>query len=148
LDSTLPGYRQEIADQLRPFLEKIYRNCDDHLGLFLSHRPPNSVIALISDHGMQGIYKRVALNRALQEAGLLFLDHQGRVDLSKTAIIYPAVNNGYLLVNGTDRKNGIVAPEERAAVIAKARAALLAIRDGERAVVKTIYDPKSNGAER
>lgn len=148
LDSTLPGYRQEIADQLRPFLEKIYSNCDDHLGLFLSHRPPNSVVALISDHGMQGIYKRVALNRALQDAGLLFLDRQGRVDLSKTAIIYPAVNNGYLLVNSTDRKSGIVTPEERATIIAKARDALLAIRDGERAVVKTVLDAETNGAAR
>jgi len=148
LDPTLPGYRKEIADQLRPFLERVYRSCDDHLGLFLSHRPPGSVVALISDHGMQGIYKRVALNRALQDAGLLFLDHQGRVDLSKTAIIYPAVNNGYLLVNSTDRKSGIVTPEERASVIAKARAALLAIRDGERAVVKTIYDAETDGATR
>jgi len=114
----------------------------------LSHRPPNSVVALISDHGMEGIYKRVALNRALQDAGLLFLDRQGRVDLSKTAIIYPAVNNGYLLVNSTDRKNGIVTPEERATIIAKARDALLAIRDGERAVVKAIYDPERDGAAR
>jgi predicted AlkP superfamily phosphohydrolase/phosphomutase len=148
LDPTLPGYRKEIADQLRPFLEKIYRSSDDQLGLLLSHRPPNSLFALISDHGMQGIYKRVALNRALQDAGLLFLDSQGRVDLSKTAVIYPAVNNGYLLVNATDRKNGIVAPEERATVIAKARDALLAVRDGERAVVKTIYDTETDGAAR
>jgi predicted AlkP superfamily phosphohydrolase/phosphomutase len=106
------------------------------------------LFALISDHGMQGIYKRIALNRALQDAGLLFLDHQGRVDLSKTAIIYPAVNNGYLLVNSTDRKNGIVAPEERATVVAKARDGLLAIRDGERAVVKAIYDAETDGAAR
>jgi predicted AlkP superfamily phosphohydrolase/phosphomutase len=148
LDPTLPGYRKEIADQLQPFLEKIYRSSDDHLGLFLSHRPPNSLFALISDHGMQGIYRRVALNRALQDAGLLSLDSQGRVDLSKTAIIYPAVNNGYLLVNSTDRKNGIVTSEERATVSAKARAALLAIRDSERAVVKAIYDAQTDGAAR
>src|ERR1044071_444704 len=148
LDPTLPGYRKEIADQLQPFLEKIYRSSDDHLGLFLSHRPPNSLFALISDHGMQGIYKRVALNRALQDAGLLSLDSQGRVDLSKTAIIYPAVNNGYLLLNSADRKNGIVTSEERATVSAKARAALLAIRDGERAVVKAIYDAETDGAAR
>jgi len=144
LDPALPGYRKEIADQLRPFLEKIYRSSDDHLGWFLIHRPPDCVVAVISDHGMQGIYKRVALNRALQEAGLLFLDPQGRVDLSKTEIIYPAVNNGYLLINSSDRKNGIVAPEARAAVIAKTRTALLAVRDGERAVVKMVYDAETD----
>ncbi len=148
LDPALPGYRKEIAEQLRPLLEKIYQSSDEHLGLFLSRRPPDCVLALVSDHGIQGIYKRVALNRALQDAGLLALDHQGRVDLSKTAIIYPAVNNGYLLVNSTDRKSGIVAPAARAAVIAQTRAALLAIRDGERAVVKAVYDAATEGAAR
>jgi predicted AlkP superfamily phosphohydrolase/phosphomutase len=148
LDSTLPGYRQDVANQLRPFLEKVYRTSDEHLGLLLSRRPPNSIFALISDHGMQGIYKRVALNRALQEAGLLFLDAQGKIDLNKTQILYPAVNNDYLLINSTDRKSGIVAPEERAAVIAKARDALLAIRDGERAVVKSVYDAETEGTSR
>jgi predicted AlkP superfamily phosphohydrolase/phosphomutase len=148
LDSTLPGYRQDVANQLRPFLEKVYRTSDEHLGLLLARRPPNSIFALISDHGMQGIYKRVALNRALQEAGLLFLDAQGKIDLNKTQILYPAVNNGYLLINSTDRKSGIVAPEERAAVIAKARDALLAIRDGERAVVKSVYDAETEGTSR
>jgi predicted AlkP superfamily phosphohydrolase/phosphomutase len=58
------------------------------------------------------------------------------------------VNNGYLLINSTDRKSGIVAPEERAALIAKARDALLAIRDGERAVVKSVYDAETEGTSR
>jgi len=148
LDSALPGYRQDVANQLRLFLERVYRSSDEHLGLLLSRRPPNSIFALISDHGMQSIYKRVALNRALQEAGLLFLDAPGKVDLNKTQILYPAVNNGYLLINSTDRKSGIVAPGERAAVIAKARDALLAIRDGERAVVKSVYDAETEGTSR
>ncbi|HEY7218949.1 MAG TPA: alkaline phosphatase family protein [Candidatus Binatia bacterium] len=143
LDPTLPNYRQTIADQLRPFLERVYQTSDEHLGLLLSKRPANSIFALISDHGMEGINKRVALNRALQQGGLLTLDGQGRVDLSKTQMLYPAVNNGYLLINTTDRKNGIVAPDERPAVIGKARDVLAAIRDGERAVVKTIYDAET-----
>jgi predicted AlkP superfamily phosphohydrolase/phosphomutase len=41
-----------------------------------------------------------------------------------------------------------VAPEERAALIAKARDALLAIRDGERAVVKSVYDAETEGTSR
>jgi predicted AlkP superfamily phosphohydrolase/phosphomutase len=145
LDSTLPNYRQTIADQLRPFLERVYRTSDEHLGLLLAKRPPNSIFALISDHGMQGINKRVALNRALQEGGLLTLDGQGRVDLSKTQVLYPAVNNDYLLINTTDRKSGIVAPDERPAVIGKIRDLLASLRDGERAVVKTVYDAETEG---
>jgi predicted AlkP superfamily phosphohydrolase/phosphomutase len=145
LDPTLPNYRQAVADQLRPFLERVYRSSDEHLGLLLAKRPPNSIFALISDHGMEGINRRVALNRALQEARLLTLDSQGRVDLSKTQVLYPAVNNGYLLINSLDRKNGIVAPDERAAVIAKTRDLLASLRDGDRAVVKTVHDAETDG---
>jgi hypothetical protein len=145
LDPTLPNYRGVLADQLRPFLERVYQSSDEHLGLLLAKRPPNSIFALISDHGMQGINKRVALNRALQESGLLTLDSQGRVDVRKTKVLYPAVNNGYLLINSTDRKGGIVAPDERAAVIGKTRDLLASLRDSERAVVKTVYDANTEG---
>src|SRR5262245_22886079 len=145
LDPTLPTFRREIADKLRPSLEQVYRSCDDHLGLLLSKRPPDSLFALISDHGIQGIYKRVALNQALQENGLLAVDSQGRVDLAKTKIIYPGVNNGYLLINSTDRKNGIVGPAERGELVRKVSEMLLAIRDGERQVITSVLDAETDG---
>ncbi|MGH7888507.1 MAG: alkaline phosphatase family protein [Candidatus Binatia bacterium] len=146
LDPTLPTFRQEIADKLRPLLEQVYRSCDDHLGLLMSKRPPDSVFALISDHGIQGIYKRAALNHALQQSGLLAVDGQGRVDLARTKIIYPAVNNGYLLINSTDRKNGIVSRVERSELVRKVRELLLAMRDGERQVVTAVIDAETDGA--
>ena len=132
LDSTLSTYQRDIAERLRPFLEKVYASADEHLGFLLSKRPEGAYFALISDHGMQGVNKRVALNQALQQGGLLSLDDQGRVDLGKTAVLYPSVNNGYLLINSKDRKGGIVAPEERAEVVRKTRELLFSIRDGER----------------
>ncbi|MBM2802215.1 MAG: hypothetical protein HW419_108 [Deltaproteobacteria bacterium] len=145
LDQTLPTYRQEIADKLRPLLERVYRSCDDHLGLLLAKRPADSLFALISDHGLQGIYKRAALNHALQKAQLLVLDGQGRVDLAKTKVLYPAVNNGYLLINSTDRKNGVVARAERPELVRKVSEALLALRDGDRPVVTAIVDADLDG---
>jgi predicted AlkP superfamily phosphohydrolase/phosphomutase len=145
LDSDLPTYRQDLAERLKPFLEQAYRSCDEHLGLLLAKRPADVLFALISDHGMEGINKRVALNQILQQKGLLFLDGQGRVDLSKTKVLYPTVNNGYLLINSKDRKSGIVAPEERAEVVRATRELLLAIRDGERQVVKAFFDAASDG---
>ncbi len=145
LDPTLANYRRDIAARLRPLLEQVYRTTDEHLGLLLAKRPADCVFALISDHGLQGINKRVALNRVLQEGGLLTLDIQGKVDLAKTKVIYPAVNNGYLLINSQDRKNGIVAQEERAEVVRKTRELLASIRDGEREVVKAIYDAETDG---
>jgi predicted AlkP superfamily phosphohydrolase/phosphomutase len=145
LDSTLSTYNPEIAAQLRPFLERAYRTSDEHLRLLLERRPSNTIFAVVSDHGMEGVNKRVALNRVLQEGGLLTLDMQGKVDLSKTKVLYPAINNGYLLINSTDRKHGIVAPEERSQIVSKTRALLNSIRDGERAVVSAVYDANSDG---
>jgi len=145
LDPTLPGYNPEVAAHLRPFLERVYRNCDEHLGLLLEKRSPEAIVALISDHGMQGMHKRVALNRILQQSGLLTLDTQGKVDLTKTQVLYPAVNNGYLLINSSDRKNGIVPPEERAQVVSKTREVLASLRDGEQPVVSAVYDAEFDG---
>ena len=145
LDSALPTYRREIADKLRPFLTQVYRSCDEQLGFLLAERPPDTIVALISDHGLQGIYKRVALNQMLREKGLLTLDAQGRVDLTKTQVVYPPVNNGYLMINGVERKQGIVAREERAGLAQKVRELLLALRDGERPVVKAVFDAPAQG---
>jgi predicted AlkP superfamily phosphohydrolase/phosphomutase len=148
LDTTLPTFRKEIAEKLRPFLEQVYRSCDEHLGLLLSKRPDNALFALISDHGMQGIYKRVALNTALQQSGLLVLDGQNRVDLTKTKVLYPAVNNGYLLINLTERKSGIVPRSERAELVRKLSETLLSLRDGERQVVTAVIDAESDGEDK
>ena len=145
LDRSLSTYRQDLAERVRPLLERAYQSSDELLGLLLSKRPADAVFALISDHGLQGINKRVALNQVLQQEGLLVLDAQGRVDLTKTKVLYPTVNNGYLLLNSKDRKSGIVGSDERADVIRKTRAILLALRDGERPIVKAVYDAETDG---
>lgn len=146
LEPGLPGFRPEVANRLRPLLEKVYQSCDELLGFVIERRPENSLLALISDHGMEGVNKVVYLNKALEQAGLLALDAQGRVDLAKTKILYPPIDSGYLLINSSDRKNGGVSAEERAEVARRAREALLAIRDGERQVVTMVEDAQANGA--
>ncbi len=145
LDATLPTYRREIADKIRPYLEQVYRSCDEFLGFLLAKRPADAIFALISDHGLQGIYKRVTLNHALQQNGLLTVDAQGRVDLAKTKVLYPSVNNGYFMINGTERKNGIVPRQERGELVQKVRDILLALRDGERQVVTAVIDAEAQG---
>ncbi|MGB7951021.1 MAG: hypothetical protein WCH75_25355, partial [Candidatus Binatia bacterium] len=79
---------------------------------------------------------------------LLVTDQRGRVDLGKTKAIYPAMNNGYLLINSTERKGGIVAPEERNHVAQRLRELLLGIRDGDRQVVTAVVDAQNDGATR
>jgi predicted AlkP superfamily phosphohydrolase/phosphomutase len=146
LDPTLPGYRRDIADRLRPFLEEVYGRCDEFLGLFLAKRPNNTIVALVSDHGMEGDNKLVAVNRVLQQHGLVVMSGQGRVDLSKTKAFYPTINNGYLLINSINRKNGIVTPEERGEIVRRIREALFSLRDGERPVVADIIDAQTADA--
>lgn len=146
LDPALPGFRAELADRLRPLLERVYRSSDELLGFLMERRRENSIVALVSDHGMEGVNKVVYLNKVLQQGGLLALDARGRVDLAKTKVIYPAIDNGYLLINSTSRKNGIVTVEERADLVRRVRELLLAIRDEGRQVVTGIDDAQSDEA--
>ena len=147
LDPGLSTYREEVADRLRPFLEQVYKTSDDHLGLFLADRPADTIVAVISDHGMQGANKRFAINRLLQQKGLLAIDAQGRIDLSKTKVLYPSINNGYLLINSIDRKNGIVTAEQRKELARQLGELLSEVRDSDQPVVKNVYDAEIHGAE-
>jgi predicted AlkP superfamily phosphohydrolase/phosphomutase len=145
VDPGFLGFRQEIADRLRPLLQQVYRLSDELLGLLMTHRTENTIVALISDHGMEGTHRLVAINRLLQQRGILVLDERGRVDLARTKAIYPVINNGYLLINSTDRKGGIVTPEERQDVVQRIRELLFEIRDGDRQVVTGVYDAQTDG---
>lgn len=146
VDPALPGYRRAIAEKITPFLESAYRMADEFLGTLMQYRPPGTVVAVVSDHGMEGVSRWVAINRALQQSGLQTLDAQGRVDLSQTKAYYPAISNGYLLINSSERKNGIVAARERPQVVRAIQRALFALRDGERPVVASLADAQIIGA--
>src|SRR4029077_8143313 len=89
LEPGLPGFRQGIADRLRPLLQEVYRMSDELLGLLMAHRTDDTIVALISDHGMEGTHRLVAVNKLLRESGILAMDERGRVDLAGTKAIYP-----------------------------------------------------------
>ena len=145
LEPSLPGFRQDLADRLRPLLQQVYRLSDELLGLLMAHRTEDTIVALISDHGMEGTYRLFAVNKLLRESGILAMDERGRVDLARTKAIYPAINNGYLLINSIHRKGGIVTPDQRQELVRRIRGLLLEIRDGERQVVTGVYDARVDG---
>src|SRR5262245_46250421 len=145
LDPGLPGFRQDIADRLRPLLQQAYRLPDDLLGLLIAHRTEHTIVALISDHGMEAIDRLVAINKALQARGILAVDEPGRVPRARPTAIYRAFNEGYLLISSTDRKGGIVTPEERQEVVRQIRELLFEIRDSDRQVVTAVYDAQTDG---
>jgi predicted AlkP superfamily phosphohydrolase/phosphomutase len=126
-------------------LEEIYKSSDEFLGAVLANRPEDTLIALISDHGAEGVSKLIAINRVLEREGLLVLNDKGQPDLARTKVFYPPINNGYLLINSTDRKNGIVSQKERATVVKRLRGALSAIRDAGKPVITAMYDAQSDG---
>ncbi|HEY7317969.1 MAG TPA: alkaline phosphatase family protein [Candidatus Binatia bacterium] len=140
LEPGLPGFRQNIANRLRPLLQRVYQLADELLGSLMSHRKENTVVALISDHGMEGIHSLIAINKLLQDKGILVIDERGRIDLSRTKAIYPSINNGYLLINSTDRKGGIVTPEERHDLVRRIRDILSEAREGDRQLITGVYD--------
>jgi predicted AlkP superfamily phosphohydrolase/phosphomutase len=99
-----------------------------------------------SDHGMTAVHREVHVNGALLQAGLLAVDRKGKVDSAHTQVLDM---RNCLLVNTTDWKSGVVAPEQVDTVKAKAIEALRGIRDPAtgQAVITDIYSSRED-AER
>lgn len=91
-------------------------------------RGPNDHVVFVSDHGITAIDHYVRINYTLQQAGLQTVDDQGKIDVAHTQAMH---NTNCVMINTTDWKGGIVPPAEKAAVIAKAEAALRAVTDEE-----------------
>ena len=127
-------------------LWKVFQSADDYLGAVLDVASPETYIAAASDHGMDSYNKLFYPNTVLKEAGLIVLKN-GKIDLSKTKIIYGKEGGGFLRVNSTRYKEGIVKPEDEESVIRQAVSALSKIRDphtGE-ALVTGFYYPNIDG---
>ena len=142
-DPGVPGYDAALAARVQPFLDEALRGVDDFVGHLAEKAGPAIVLAVGTDHGMQGVSRELRPNVALAAAGLLALTPEGEVDLSRTQAVYFRGNIGSILVNTVDRAGGIVAPAQEAEVRQKVRAALLAVRDpqGGAAVVLDVMEP-------
>jgi len=144
LDPTCPGYDPAVADKLWPYYKRVYQLQDRWLGFILDHVGKDTVVALMSDHGMAGARWYAYVNNALEKAGLLVRENGGAIDWSKTKAAVPAWSDFFVVVNSTDRRGGIVFPSEREAVLKVARKALLDMRDptsGE-PIVTAVHTPE------
>jgi hypothetical protein len=90
-------------------------------------------LVVASDHGMAPVRKSVSVDALMRRAGL-----SGQV-----AYVYNSV-----LVNTTDWKGGTVKPEEKAAVVAKAQAALESAFDPEtgQRLFTAFFRPETHGS--
>ncbi len=131
----------EVARMLWSYYSRIAGLMDTWLGALVEMSAGEAIIALVSDHGMSYSTHDVAINRILEEHGLLKRGPDGRIDLSQTKIL--ATDSSFFLrVNDQSWRGGTVTPEERAEVIQQAATALLSIRDPEdgRAVIQRVFN--------
>jgi predicted AlkP superfamily phosphohydrolase/phosphomutase len=105
----------------------------------MDHAGRDTVVAVASDHGMGGMGWKFHPNVPLRQAGLLAMHPDGKLDLSKTRVIYAPNDGGYLLVNRVGRKGGIVPADQVEAVLAKAQSALAAVKAHDGAPLVTQF---------
>jgi predicted AlkP superfamily phosphohydrolase/phosphomutase len=129
LDPSTPGHDPAQAARLQPFMDEALRAVDGFIGYLADRTRGTAVLAVGTDHGMQGVSRVFRPNAALAAAGLLTPDGRGWADLGGTQAVYFRGNAGSVLINTTDRPGGIVAPAQEAEVRLKVIAALKAVRD-------------------
>jgi predicted AlkP superfamily phosphohydrolase/phosphomutase len=136
LDPGHPAYDAEADAGFAHVIESIYEELDGVVGDTLDRIDNDTTLIVMSDHGF-GSYRRVMhLNNWLEENGYLVLKDPSRrdvgvyrnVDWSRTRAYGLGLNGLYINVRGRER-DGIVAPEDRLALMEEIAAKLLATVD-------------------
>lgn len=141
LDPSSPRYSKELADKLWPVYARFLELADKSLGRILQAAGPTSLVALVSDHGMEGIAKRVSVNRILVDAGLAVSTNGHDVSVKSLALSPPWMDIG-VVVNDTSWKDGVVDADRRREILERAKAALLAAKDPATGtqIIRRVYD--------
>lgn len=129
LDPESPAHNAALAAKIWPYYEEIYRLQDEWLGDLLDQVDRNTVVALVSDHGMVGTQKTFYPNTVLEQAGLMVRTIRNTVELAQTKVFAPPYGDFFVVVNATDRKGGIVLESEKDALLAEAAMRLRAAHD-------------------
>jgi hypothetical protein len=137
-----PGFDPALAERYAHFHRRAWQLVDMRIGHLMGLAGDDAAAALFvtGDHGMRPYWRLFRPNAVLREAGLLVLDDDGDVDLSRTRAFSPS--GFWIAVNHTGWRDGIVPPDSIAAVVDAAERALRAARgvDGE-AIVRRTWRP-------
>ncbi|MBI4478062.1 MAG: alkaline phosphatase family protein [Acidobacteria bacterium] len=147
LDPDSSRYSAALAAKAWPRLADFFVRTVDTFLAKLRARFTDATFIVVSDHGQEGVGRRVLPNVALRLAGLLTLDSRGRVDLSRTKAVMATGKGHVIFVNSTNWRDGIVRPEDRGAVVRAASAALLNIKDPETgtAPIRAVFNLRVDG---
>ncbi len=145
LDPSLPSHDAQMAARLRPYCERALGLVDDYVGAVSAGLPRETLVSIAADHGQVGADRVLRPNVALREAGLLAVDGDGEVDLSRTrALLFR--DAGFVLINRVARAGGIVTPAEEDDLVRRVRETLLRVRGLEsRPVVHDVLDLRRSG---
>jgi hypothetical protein len=132
-----PRYDSALAARVQETRARVWALVDLRLAALrrLATEAPGTALFVTGDHGMRGTWREFRPNAALAAAGLLAVDSNGRIDLTRTKALSP---NGYWVsVNRVARRGGTVALESEDSVLHAAENALLAARGPDGAPVVT-----------
>jgi predicted AlkP superfamily phosphohydrolase/phosphomutase len=144
-----PGHPAYDAARDAPYahvIDDLYVAFDGIVGETLAHMPADATLIVMSDHGFTSWRRSFNLNAWLEENGYLAVvdpnlraaEVLANVDWLRTRAYGLGLNGLYINVRGRER-NGIVAPESRAALAAEIAAKLEQFRDpatGQPAVMR------------
>ena len=144
LEEAWPMYDADLAEKISDFRGKVWGYTDMRVRHLMELAASKDAAFFITgDHGMRSSWNVFYPNIALKEAGLLTLDEDGEVDLTRTKAYAP---HGYwITINSEEWKDGIVASDEMDEVIGQVADALTRVQtgSGER-VVTEIYTPEGH----
>jgi len=133
LDPNFPDYSTSVAQMVWDVYREAYGIIDNMVGRIVANcAGDNTVIGVISDHGMLPCWKHVNVVKALAAAGLLRYRQDGEtyvVDLSRSMAI-PYIDPQHVWINCEGREpDGIVPPNEYESVRSRVIEVLRSIRD-------------------
>ena len=127
-DKDHPRYEPDKAARFGPEIEEMYKACDRVVGKVLERVDDNTLLIVLSDHGMGTFRRRFDTNSWLVEQGLLTLKAGakpsldvdfGQVDWSKSSAYCMGLGGIYLNLRGREAQ-GIVAPGAEAERVSNA----------------------------
>ncbi len=123
-DPEHPFHEENTPDALANAMRSTYQEFDEIVGWLLDNAPEDTALVVMSDHGFSTFHTQVNLNTWLEQEGYLYVTESDNraetewlngVDWSRTKAFAIGLNSLYINVKGRD-KNGIVSPEDRAAL--------------------------------